>query len=225
MINPDKIKGCYLCGGLGPDELAEVAAIVSQKKLQKGEILFFEGDPATGFYVLLSGKMRVYKASPEGKEYTLHIIKTGQIFAEAAIFKGDHIPANAAAMEPSEVAFFPKAAFLDLLQKSPQISIKIIASLSSFVRDFNRQLEELSLKEVPARICAYLLDIYYQTGKVDIHLDISKTELANHLGTISETLSRNLRKLKELRAIDVERQKISLIDIPLLEEIADGKKI
>ncbi len=224
MSNLDKMANCHLCKGLNKQELDSLLSIISFKRLSKDEILFFEGDSASGFFVLLEGKIRIYKASPDGKEYTIHIIQQGQIFAEAAIFQGDKFPANCSALMDSDVAFFPKDAFIRLLSDSPQISLKIIAALSGFVRDFNRQVEELSLKEVPARIASYLLNRYYKSGKTEFELDVSKTELANRLGTISETLSRNFKKLRDNKAIDVDRQSISLLNIELLEQIADGKK-
>ena len=215
----------HLCSGLSKKEVEAVAAIASVRKAAKGKILFLEGDRAAGFYVLLSGRVRIYKASPDGKEYTIHIIKPGQLFAEAALFQGEAYPANGEALEDSLVAFFPKVAFQSLLRNSPEISLKIITSLSAFVRDFNRQVEELSLREVPARIASYLLIESERLGKNTVELDISKLELANRLGTISETLSRNFKKLSDLRIIVVEGKTITILDLPRLEAVADGEKI
>ncbi|UCD16425.1 MAG: Crp/Fnr family transcriptional regulator [Candidatus Zixiibacteriota bacterium] len=219
------LKNCYFCHDLDPGELKALADIAVPKGLARGEMLFFEGDPATGFYALLGGRVRLYKASPDGKEYTLHQIRPGQLFAEVAIFKVGHFPANCIAQEESLIAFFPKERFLELLQASPQISLKIIASLSGFLRDFNRQLEELSLKEVPARIASFLLSEHEKSKKNVVSLDTSKSELANRLGTISETLSRNLRRLKENGVIEVDHKKITILDKERLSAIANGEKI
>jgi len=225
MFDSHRLKECQLCRGLDESELAELASIASRRNVSRGEIIFLEGDPAGGFFLLISGKVRVYKSSPDGREYTIHIIRPGQLFAEAAIFRGHHFPANCSALEDSEVVFFPKEDFTALLKQSPQISLKIIGALAAFVRDFTRQVEDLSLKEVPSRIASYLLDKYETTGRKEIILDISKSELASHLGTISETLSRKLTFLKELGAIRGDGPAITLMDIPLLRKIADGRKI
>ncbi|PKK83613.1 MAG: transcriptional regulator [candidate division Zixibacteria bacterium HGW-Zixibacteria-1] len=225
MKNTELLGKTYLCSGFEAEELHEFAAIARFMEIDKDKIIFFEGDPAEGFYVLLSGRVRIYKASPDGKEYTIHIIKPGQLFAEAAIFKGHEYPANCATVENSSVAYFPKDAFLNLLKKYPEISLKIIGSLASFVRDFNRQVEELSLKEVPARLASYLLNLAEQKGSNSVYLDSTKTELANRLGTISETLSRNLKKLSDLGVISVNGREISIIDKNRLNNIADGEKI
>ncbi len=225
MDNKFYLSQCYLCSGLDKGELEAISSIAHIKKVLKGEIIFFEGDPAAGFYILLTGKVRVYKASPDGKEYTIHQIMPGQLFAEAAIFKGNQYPANCAAIEDSLVAFFAKDAFIRLIKESPQISLKIIGSLSGFLREFNRKVEELSLKEISARIASFLLGESEKIKSNEITLDVSKAELARRLGTIGETLSRNLKKLKELRVISVDGKKIIILDSARLNSIAEGEKI
>ncbi len=219
------LKNSYLCADLDHRELEALAGIASIRSVKKGEMIFLEGDPATGFYVLLSGTIRIYKASPEGKEYTLHHIQAGQMFAEAAIFKGETFPANSMATDDSVVAFFPKDRFIRLIGDSPQMSLKMIAALSSFVREFNQQIEDLSLKEVPARLASHLLRKAEQVGASQVTLDITKTELARSLGTISETLSRNLKKMRELGIIEVDGKNITILDQARLQAVADGEKI
>ena len=219
------LHSSYLCHDLDVDELEAVASIAVIRTLSKGELLFLQGDTATGFYVLLNGRIRLYKSSIDGREYTLHQIKPGQMFAEVAIFRGRRYPANCIAREETTVAFFPKDEFLHLLKKSPELALKIIASLSSFLRDFNHQLEELSLKEVPGRIASFILSEAENSGHDTITLETSKIELANRLGTISETLSRNLRKLQDNNIISVDRDKITIRNKTRLGEIADGEKI
>jgi CRP/FNR family transcriptional regulator len=219
------LKNSYLCKELNAQELETLARIVTVRQLSKGEVLFLQGDEATGFFVLLTGNVRIYQMSAEGKEYTLHRIRPGEMFAEAAIFKGRTFPANCMAMENSQVAFFPKTDVIDLLTRSPQISLKMIGALSAFVRDFNRQIEDLSLREVPGRIASYLLRMSEKSGSNALTLDTTKSELATSLGTISETLSRNFKKLKELGIIHVDGSTITILDIPRLQSIADGEKM
>jgi len=220
-----RLRSSFLCRELDQRELKAIAEIVSIRQLKKGEILFWEGDLALGFYVLLSGSVRVYKASPEGKEYTIHQIRPGQMFAEAAIFSGRGYPANCAALIDSEVAFFPKDRFLGLVKSSPDISLKMISGLSAFVREFAEKVEDLSLKEISARLARFLLEQSEQNQKKNFRLESSKAELANKLGTISETLSRNFKKLRELELIAVEGDQITILDSDRLESIATGEKI
>jgi len=216
---------CTLCSGLNEQELEAITSLASFCSLSKGEILFLDGDPATGFYILLAGRVRVYKSSPEGKEYTIHSISPGQMFAEVAIFRGNSFPANCVATEDSAVAFLPKEGFTDLLARSPQISLKIIAALAGFVREYNQKVEDLSLREVSARLASYLLDQSARLGTNRFLLEVSKTELATSLGTIIETLSRNFRKLADSGIIDIQGELVTILDVTRLQTVADGKKL
>jgi len=225
MTLADHIKNSKLFAGLDKQEINELSSVIVLRNFKKGEVIFFEGDEASGFYALFQGKVRVYKANPDGKEYTLHIIYPGQLFAEVAIFDGRYFPANSMAIEDSVVGFFSKLGFISLIEKHPKISLKIIGSLARFLREYNVMVEDLALKEVPSRIARYLLDQAARRSGATITLDVSKAELARSLGTISETLSRNLRKLKDMAIIKVDRQKITILDLERLSAIAEGKKI
>lgn len=219
------LRVSHLCKELDDEERGKVRQIVQIRRIKKNEILFFEGDPADGFYLLFEGRVRIYKSSPEGKEYTLHLIHAGQIFAEAAIFGGKGFPANCRALDDSLLGFFPRDRFMRLLESSPRISLKMIGGLAAFVREFNQMVEELSLKEVSARLAAYLLrEQRRQPGSV-VELEISKSELASRLGTISETLSRNFKKLRTMGCIEVAGRKITILDQNKLLLIAEGEKI
>ena len=224
MSLTEYLKTCQICGELNDDELAALADIVVLRKFKKGEILFFEGDSAHGFFSLVQGRVRIYKSSPDGREQTIHIINPGQIFAEVAIFRGDRFPAHCSALENSIVIFYPKNRFLKLLSDLPQVSLKVIGSLSAFLREYNKMVEYLSLKEVPERLAGYLLDEYDKTAGEVIHLRVTKAELARQLGTISETLSRNLRRFQDLGAVQVEAREIRILNPDILTQIASGEK-
>ena len=225
MEAKEVFRRSYLCSQLSPQELDQLLAITSVRNFSKGALVFLEGDHAVGFYLLLSGTVRIYKSSPEGREFTLHKIHPGQTFAEAAIFYGEKYPANCVALEDSVAAFFPKESFVRLISESPQISVKMIGSLAQFLRDFSQTIEMLSLKEVSARLATYLLRMSERTKGNSISLAITKTELADKLGTVSETLSRNLRKISDLGVIEVEGRTIKVLDPTRLQAIADGEKI
>lgn len=219
------LRESYFCSGLDDQEFDAVASIATIRTSARGEMLFQEGEAADGFYILLQGRIRIYKAAPDGREYTLHLIRPGQMFAEVAVFHDNRYPANAQAREESLVAFFPKHAFLSLIENSPQICIKIIASLSRFIREFNRMVEDLSLREVSARLAVFLLHESERIGSATIRLSGTKGELANQLGTVGETLSRNLKKMKELGLVAVGRREITILDPDGLLDIAEGGKL
>ncbi|NWF94063.1 MAG: Crp/Fnr family transcriptional regulator [Syntrophaceae bacterium] len=236
-MSVDILRHCPLFTGLKEDDLKRVRALASLKRAAKGQIIFSEGEEARGFYVLLSGKVKIYKVSPDGKEQILHVVSPPDTFAEAALFLEGSYPAFAEALSDSQMLFFPKRDFVQLLEKNSQLGINMIVSLSQFLKRFASLIEELSLKEVSARIAKYLIDLSVKQSKVgatqsregkgprEVELDLSKTQLAAKLGTISETLSRTLAKMRAKGIIDVKGNRITILDRQLLEELASGLKI
>ncbi len=222
------LKKSLLFSGLNEEHLADVAAIAAKKTFAKGESLFTEGEKAGGFYLLASGSIKLCKISPDGKEKVLHFVHPNETFAEAAFFGDGAYPAEAKALDKGEALFFPKEAFMGLLERNPRFSLNLIVSLSLLLRRFARQIEELSFAEVPARLAAYLLELAdrkstsYQ-GKTYLDLEMKKGELASHIGTVSETLSRTLKKLKEDGIIDVEGSRVIVHDMERLKQLS-GKQ-
>jgi len=226
----DLLKKCPLFAGLREDDLKKVRAISTLKQIGKKGVLFSDGEEAKGFYVILSGKIKLYKISSEGKEQILHVVSEPDAFAEAALFVEGSYPAFAEALTDSRVLFIPKRDFIQLIEKNPRLSINMIVSLSHYLRRFASLIEELSLKEVSSRIAKYLIDLSLrssQEGKNprEVELDLSKTQLASKLGTISETFSRTLAKMKAKRVIDVKKNKVLILNRELLEDLASGLKI
>jgi CRP/FNR family transcriptional regulator, dissimilatory nitrate respiration regulator len=224
------LKRCPLFAELKEEDLKRMRAVASLRRVGRKEILFGEGEEAKGFYVVLSGKVKLYKMSPEGKEQILHIVSAPDAFAEAALFLEGNYPAFAEALADSQLLFFPKRDFIQLIEKNPQLSINMIVSLSHFLRRFASLIEELSLKEVSSRLAKYLIDLSLKSAKEgkspkEVDLDLSKNQLAAKLGTISETLSRTLTKMKAKGIIDVKKDRILILNRGLLEEVASGMKI
>jgi len=229
-MSVELLKQCPLFAGLREEDLKRIRGIALLKQVGKREVLFSDGEQAKGFYVILSGKVKLYKISPEGKEQILHMVSAPDAFAEAALFHEGSYPAFAEALVDSQLLFFPKRDFIHLIERNPQLSINMIVSLSHFLRNFASLIEELSLKEVSSRVAKYLIDLSLKSAKdgknpKEVDLDLSKTQLASKLGTISETLSRTLSKMKAKGVIDVNKNKILILNRELLEEMASGVKI
>ncbi|MBI1919857.1 MAG: Crp/Fnr family transcriptional regulator [Geobacter sp.] len=224
----DILRKSLLFSGLDEENLSEVAAIATKRTFAKGEALFTEGEPAVGFYLLASGAMKLCKISPDGREKVLHFVHPGETFAEAAFFGDGKYPAEARAIEKGEAIFFPREGFMGLLERNPRFSLNLIIALSLLLRRFARQIEELSFAEVPARLAAYLLELSEKKstsfqGITYLDLDIKKGELASRLGTVSETLSRTFRKLKEEGIAEVEGSRVTILDMPRLRAMT-GKQ-
>ena len=225
MENIPILKKSLLFSGLNEEYLAEVAAISVRRKFSKGETLFSEGETATGFYLLASGNIKLCKISPDGKEKVLHFVHPAETFAEAAFFGDGKYPAEARALESGAALFFPREAFMGLLERNPRFSLNLIISLSLLLRRFARQIEELSFAEVPARLAAYLMESATKKstafqGKTYLDLDIRKGELASRLGTASETLSRTFKKMKEEGVLSVEGNRVIILDMARLQRLA-----
>jgi CRP/FNR family transcriptional regulator len=219
------LKKSLLFSGLDDENLMEVAAISAKRSFAKGESLFTEGEPAVGFYLLASGNIKLCKFSQDGKEKVLHFVHPAETFAEAAFFGDGKYPAEARALEKGDALFFPREAFMGLLERNPRFSLNLIVSLSLLLRRFARQIEELTFAEVPARLAGYLMDLAEKKsttfqGKTYLDLDMKKGELASRLGTVSETLSRALKKLKEDGVIDVAGSRVIVYDMERLKRLA-----
>ncbi|MBI5445356.1 MAG: Crp/Fnr family transcriptional regulator [Deltaproteobacteria bacterium] len=210
-----------LFAGLEPEQLARVYAIGRTIEAGRRQVLFREGEPVEGMFVLLSGGVKIYKLSPDGKQHILHIVRPGQAFAEAAIFMARGYPAYAEALQKSKVFLLPKNPFLALLREEPDVSLNIIATLSRYLKMFADRIEDLSLKDVSARLARWLLQSADDRGRDFWELDMTKGELASQLGTVSETLSRTLRKFKEADWIQVRGRFMKILDRNALQEVAE----
>jgi CRP/FNR family transcriptional regulator len=223
MSRSEDVASIPLFEGLPRDELEQLAAIAAERPYRRGESIFLEGEEGDGFHVVLSGRVKVFKLSLEGKEQTLHLFGPGEPFGEVALFAGRRFPANAEALEPSRVLFFPREAFAGLIRENPSVAMNLLALLSVRLRRFAALIEDLSLKEVPGRLAAYLLYLNRQgRGEADLTLDVTKAQLASLLGTIPETLSRILGRMSRQGLIETDGRRIRLLDLEGLESLAEG---
>lgn len=207
------IAASPLFQGLPVHELAEIEKIAIEKSYGKDETIFFEGDEGTGFFMVLEGRVKIFKMSLQGKEQILHIFGEGEPFGEVPVFHGQPFPASAETLLKSRLLYFPRKEFIDLVTRSPSIALNMLAVLSMRLRRFTVQIENLSLKEVPARLASYLLYLAEEQGRADrVELAISKGQLASLLGTIPETLSRIFAKMSEEGLIEVQGRTILLLD-------------
>ncbi len=225
MLDLTHWQSIPLFSGLADEQMRELAAIVINKPYTRGQIIFQEGEEGRGFYVVQAGRVKIYKLSPDGKEQILHIFGPGEPFAEVPVFAGQRYPANAEALEDSRLWFFPRAGFVDLIRRHPSLALNMLAVLSMRLRQLVNLVEDLSLKEVPARLAAYLLYTAEQKGTHQFTLDIPKSQLANLLGTTPETLSRVLATLVKEAYIDSSGPTIAIKDRMGLQALAAGLKI
>ena len=209
------LQACQLFSGLPAEALETIAQLCVPRRLAKGDFLFHEGTPAKGFYVVQSGAVNIHRVSPAGKEHVISVFRTGQSFAEAALASAGGYPANARAVEASLVLLVPKAPFLELLRRNPELALRMLGSMSLHLRELVGRLDDLTLKDVESRLAHWLLKQCPRplTGApAEIRLDRTKRVLAAELGTAGETLSRTLAKWRTLGLVRVKGNTITVLN-------------
>lgn len=207
-----------LFASLTEKELQALAARTIRRRFQRGELLFGEGDPCTGLFLVASGKIRIFKQSPSGREQVLAIEGPGSSFAELPVFDGGNYPAAASASEDAEVLFVSRKDFQNFCREHPEVGLKVIAVVGSRLRRLVGIIEDLSFTTVRQRLITLILQLAQASGSpskegVRVELTMSHQDLAAELGTVRELVSRNLSRLQAEGFIDVDGRKIMVKDL------------
>ena len=216
------LRSCQLFTGLPLPDLQSIADVSVPKNLEKDEYLFREGDPARGFYVVQRGAVNVHRVSAAGKEQIIHVFRTGDSFAEVTLATPTGYPADARAIEPTQVLLVQKDGILALLKRQPELALRMLGSMSSHLRVLVGQLEDLTLKDVETRLANWLVKrCPNPPGEkpVNIELNMTKRVLAAELGTVSETFSRTLAKFREQKLVVVKGKSITILSPLRLAEL------
>jgi CRP/FNR family transcriptional regulator len=208
------LRSCQLFAGLPAQDLENIAACTVIKSLAKGEYLFHERDSASGFYIVQQGAVNVHRVNAAGKEQIIHVFRAGESFAEAALATETGYPADARALEPTQVLLVQKDGILALLRRQPELALRMLSSMSSHLRVLVGQLEDLTLKDVETRLANWLVKRCPAAAgerQVRIELPMTKRLLAAELGTISETFSRTLAKFREQKLLTVKGKTVTVL--------------
>jgi CRP-like cAMP-binding protein len=211
-----------LFSALGQAELKELIRTCPTRNLPAGSQVFSPLERAERFYVILAGRAKVYKLSPKGDEQILHLYGPGKTFGEAAMWAGIRYPAHAEVLADSTLLVVSRTVLKDLIARNPDLGMAMLAGMSSKLWEFNTLIEQLSLKEVPARLAGILLEMPAKAGTNTVVLTQTKRELAAQIGTIAETLSRAFRKLAASGLIEVNGPEITILDPDGLADLAEG---
>ncbi|GMV04579.1 MAG: hypothetical protein AMXMBFR53_08590 [Gemmatimonadota bacterium] len=209
---------------LSEDALSSVASRTVVKRYPKDKILFRQGEEARGLFVVVAGGVKIYQAGPDGREQTLYVERPGHSLAEIPLFDGSPYPASARASEESRILFLPRDAFEWLYRNNPDIADATIRELGRRLRRLVRLVDRLSLKSVPARVAATLLEAAAAAGCArdggELVLQSTQEEMAAELGTTRESVSRALSALRSENVIRVTGQKVLILDFEALRETA-----
>jgi CRP/FNR family transcriptional regulator len=217
------LHGAKLFESLDDAQVDSIARRGRRLRLDRGQTLFLEGDSAQGLYVIVSGRLKVYKTSPRGRHQILLLLGQGETVGEAAMFAGETFPASAEAVEAAEVFSLPRNTFLEVIRAEPEVAMRLLGALSRRMRSFASMIEDLSLREVSERLAGHLLRLESErvsTGTIE--LDVTKTQLAATFGTVPETLSRAFQQLRKIGAIEMSGRRIWVKDLEALDRAARG---
>ncbi len=212
--------------GGSPGGLSTLAGQSRYRKYEGGAMLVGEEDSVRAFYVVLTGRVKLYKSSSEGKEQTLYLLGPGDPFGMCTAFAVDSFPANAMALEQSGVLQIPGPVMEAVALKEPRLLMNIIAVLSDRLKQSMDLIESLSLKEIPERLASFLLHSLGQEGGGGgdrLELAITQRELAKILGSTPEALSRVIRRLSEAGVLVLEGRSVRVLDRRALEGLAEGE--
>lgn len=212
------LRSCQLFAGLPADDLETIAGFAVLRSVAKDSYLFHEGDPSEGFYVVQKGAINVHRVSAAGKEQVIYVFRAGESLAEASLASERGYPANARAVESSAVLVVPKAPFLALLGRRPDLGLRMLGSMSQHLRVLVGLVEDLTLKDVETRFINWLLKRCPRDAVAEsqIELGMTKRVLAAELGTSSETLSRTFARLRAENLLEVKGNALHVLNVPAL---------
>jgi len=211
-----------LFSGLTDRELDFLRERLVSRTYSAGEMIFSEGEPCAGLYVVESGTIRIFKSSSGGREQVLNIEGPGSSVAELPVFDGGNYPASAVAVEDSMLLFVSKQDFQALCLAHPQVALKVLRVVGARLRRLVGIIEELSFTTVRQRLGAYLIRMAQNEGKktaggVQVTLPANNQELAAQIGTVRELVSRNLSRLQAEGLVNIEGRTLLIRDLAALE--------
>lgn len=215
------LAGTDLFGAVHETALRELAETMRERRLVRGEVLFSGGDKATGMFVVVSGTLRAYRQTREGREQTIHVEGAGATLAEVPVFDGGPYPSTVQAEEDSIVLFVPQQSMRLFLTKNPEAALAALAVLARRLRRVSALAEQLALQDVAQRLAAMLAEeAVSQTGElkdgVSISLPSPHQSIASRLGSVREVITRQLHRLVDDGVIAVHGHRMTVLDAAAL---------
>jgi CRP-like cAMP-binding protein len=205
---------------LSPDELAQIATVTVEHHYNRGDLILIEGETEGALYYVCSGLIKVFKASPEGKEQVLRLIGAGYTFNDVPALDGGPNPASAAAVEPASVYVIRRSGLRKLITTRPEVAEAVVLTLAKTLRHLVALVEDLSLRHVTARVAKILLaqEISAQQSQ-QVHR-LTQTEMAALVGSTREVVGRALKELETAGAIEMRHGQAVVLNRERLRMIA-----
>ncbi|CAN5613275.1 Crp/Fnr family transcriptional regulator [soil metagenome] len=211
---------------LSREELKEINWKHLSTPVQPGEVFYTPMDLAETLFVLLKGRVRIYKKSPEGRELTLSVVESGTVFGEMTLTAQRLRNAYAEGMEPSEVAALCRADVERLVLQKPHVGLQLVHLLSDRLTAYEERMEGLGLKEVPARLASLILQLVEEQGVVTgegyrIPVRYTHQQLGTMIGANREAVTRAFSRLREAGAVQTRRRYVHVEDLETLKEATE----
>ncbi|HEX5831728.1 MAG TPA: Crp/Fnr family transcriptional regulator [Gemmatimonadaceae bacterium] len=225
---PGLLRALPVFADLEEGAIARLAERCVPRQVSEGHVLFTTGERCRGLWVIASGRVRIYRTSPEGREQVLHVEGPGRPVAELPLFDGGTYPASAITLEPSCLVFLPRADFEHIYRSNADVAHAIIRGLGRRLRHLVQVTETLAFRDVAARLAMLLADYADRLGEragegVELVLDRTQEELSLEIGTARESVSRAWRQLRQQGLIEpLGAHRLRIADVQRLRAMARG---
>lgn len=209
---------------LNEEELKYITSKVINRKYSKNESIFFEGDNPQKLFLINSGKIKIFKYNLEGKEQILYILSEGDLIGDSSLFTDEPMKYNAESIDNTGICELSKKDFKEIIQKNPNIAMKVLKTAYSRVDKLEEMITSLSTKDIESRLSGLILSFIKDFGRPEkdfivIDLPLGREDLANYIGVARETISRKLSIMQEEGILEIMgNKKIKILDLKLLEE-------
>jgi CRP/FNR family transcriptional regulator, dissimilatory nitrate respiration regulator len=221
----DILHNCEMFSAVEAAGFRRLATIARLCQFRKGQVIFREGEPCPGVFVIGQGVVRVFKTGPGGREHVLHMVGPGGSFAEVAAIGGFPLPASAEAVKKATCVLLPLERFRKVLSEDHELCLGMMTSMSGWVRRLVTLMEDITLRDAAGRLARFLLELSESKSAADgtIELPGLKRYVASHLNLTSETFSRTLRRLADAGLIaEVDKARVRLLQPKKLRQVAEG---
>jgi CRP/FNR family transcriptional regulator len=217
-ITSDTLKAIPYFSNLDIEIFEKLKRVLFEKKVGRGEMILFEGEPARSLFFVASGAVKIFKTSAEGKEQILSIVRPGESFNDISIFDDGPNPAGAQAMGPVELYGIGKEEIDDILRQHPQMALMVIKTMARRVRQLVSLVEDLSFRRVLSRVARILLE--YGSDKTEPKTRLTQQDIAAMAGTAREVVGRSLKNLEENGTIRMESHRVIITNHEALKQLA-----
>lgn len=213
-----------LFNDLDGTEIEQLASLCRTRAVSRGNVIFYEDDPGTSCYIIVKGKVKIVVNADDGREHILGVLQDGDFFGEMSLIDGQPRSASAIAVEDVQMVTIQRDEFLKLLRSNPEISLKLLVTLSQRLRTADRNMESLAFLSAPGRVARLLLELGKDHGEktpegVTFTHNMTRQELASLAGTSRETLTRVLMDYQDRGIIHLDKNRLTLKNEAKLREM------